>query len=276
MEDKLGDRMKHYEGMEADRRFLPLLPVVARIDGRSFSSFTKGMTRPYDAKMSQCMVATTTYLAKHTNAVIGYTQSDEITLVWYSDQISSQIFFDGRIMKMTSQLAAQATICFYRAVLDVMPEYKDKLPTFDARVWTVPSKIEAINSLLWREADATKNSVSMAARHYFSHKELHGKSWSQMQDMLHSKGINWNKYEPIFKRGVYLQRTSICKPFTTEEIELLPAKHAARSNPELTIERQEFVLQPISLFKLENKEAFVFSGEKPVTKAETAKCIPPN
>jgi len=260
MKDALGDRMKQLEGMEADRRFMPLLPVVARIDGRSFSSFTRGMERPYDSKMSKCMIATTTHLAQHTNAQIGYTQSDEITLVWHSLSHASQIFFDGRIAKMTSQLAAQATLFFYRQVVEVMPEFKDKMPTFDARVWSVPNRTEAINSLLWREADATKNSVSMAARHYFSHKELHGKSWSQMQDMLHSKGINWNDYAPVFKRGIYIQRQKILKPFSAEELDKLPPKHAARSNPELVIERLEYNPKEVSLFKCENKEAFVFDG----------------
>lgn len=262
MKDDLGNRMKLYEAIEAERRFLPLLPVIARIDGRSFSSFTKGMERPFDQKMSKCMIATTTYLAKHTNAQIGYTQSDEITLAWHSQKSASQIFFDGRISKMTSQLAAQATMFFYRKVEEVMPEYKDRMPTFDARVWIVPSRMEAVNTLLWREADATKNSVSMAARHYFSHKELHKKSWAQMQDMLHSKGVNWNDYATTFKRGIYIQRSNTVRPFTTEEIQKLPVKHAARTNPSLVVERLVYTEREISLFKCKNKEAFVFDGEE--------------
>ena len=137
MRDTLGDRMKLYEGKEADRRFLPLLPVIARIDGRSFSSFTRGMRRPYDEIMATCMIETTEYLVKETNACIGYTQSDETSLAWYSDDIKSQIFFDGRIMKMTSQLAALGTLKFNQLIQERYPLYSKKNPTFDARVWQV-------------------------------------------------------------------------------------------------------------------------------------------
>lgn len=109
MKDDLGDRMKMYEGMEAGRRLMPLLPALARIDGRAFHSFTRGMTRPFDAAFSVCMVDTTSALVRDTGACMGYTQSDEITLAWHSRTTQSQIWFDGRVAKMTSQLAAQAT-----------------------------------------------------------------------------------------------------------------------------------------------------------------------
>ncbi|KKL92895.1 hypothetical protein LCGC14_1880070, partial [marine sediment metagenome] len=108
MSDNFGDRMKMYEKAESGRRFMPLLPVYARLDGRSFSRFTKGFNRPYDKRMSEAMIDTTKYLVEETNALIGYSQSDEISLVWYSDSIDSQIFFDGKIQKMVSVLAALA------------------------------------------------------------------------------------------------------------------------------------------------------------------------
>ena len=107
-----------YEGIEAGRRFIPTLPVMARMDGRGFSKFTKGMNRPYDERMSAAMVETTVALVKATGACFGYSQSDEITLVWHSIDVKSQVFFDGRIQKMTSQLAALATLFFYRQVME--------------------------------------------------------------------------------------------------------------------------------------------------------------
>ena len=100
----LGDRMKSYEQKEAGRRFMSLLPVCARIDGKGFSKFTKGLDRPYDRGMSEIMSKTMAYLTQETQASIGYTQSDEISLVWYSPNAKSQIFFDGRIQKMVSVL----------------------------------------------------------------------------------------------------------------------------------------------------------------------------
>ena len=108
MRDDFGDRMKMYEGMEAGRRFMPGLPIIARIDGRSFHNFTKGMNRPFDETFTNCMIETTVALVKETGANLGFAQSDEISLCWYVDNPKQQVWFDGRIQKMTSQLAAQA------------------------------------------------------------------------------------------------------------------------------------------------------------------------
>jgi len=100
--DDLGNRIKkNYEWPETERRFLPGLPIIARIDGRGFSKFTKDMGRPYDITMQLCMISTMQYLVKETQALIGYTQSDEITLMWYQEDHSKTIFFDNKIMKLT-------------------------------------------------------------------------------------------------------------------------------------------------------------------------------
>lgn len=266
MKDDLGDRMKLYESAEAGRRLMPLLPVLARIDGRAFHSFTRGMARPFDCGFSACMVDATAALVRDTGACMGYTQSDEITLAWHADNHKSQIWFDGRVAKMTSQLAAQATLMFYRAVLERMPQYAERLPTFDARVWNVPNRAEGANVFLWREWDATKNSVTMAAAAYYSHKQLHGKNGSDKQEMIFQKGINWNDYPAFFKRGTYVQRRTVAVPFSTEELDRLPLKHEARSNPALIVERQVCtVLDMPPLGTVENREAVIFNGVEPVT-----------
>src|ERR1700741_264409 len=108
--DAFGDRMKLYEMTEAGRRLMPLVPVMARIDGRSFSGFTRKLERPYDKRLSDLMIETTRWLVEITVACMGYTQSDEISLTWYSESSESQVFFDGRIQKMVSQLASLATV----------------------------------------------------------------------------------------------------------------------------------------------------------------------
>lgn len=265
MGDALGDRMKLYESAEAGRKFMPLLPILARVDGRAFHSFTQGMARPFEPRLSQAMIDTAAWLASESNACMAYTQSDEITLAWYSTDIRSQVWFDGRIAKMTSQLAAQATLRFYLAVRERMPEYADRLPTFDARVWQVPNTVEGANAFLWREMDATKNSVSMAARAAFSHKQLHGKHQGEMLDMLHSAGINWNDYPPFFKRGTYLQRRTLTTPFTAEELETLPPKHAARTNPSLVVERSRWLTLDMPPFgRVANRADVIFAGAEPV------------
>lgn len=267
MDDKLGDRMKQYERL-ADGRLMPLLPTFARVDGRSFHSFTKGMERPYDLKMSTAMIQTAMNLAKETNACLTYTQSDEITLVWLSTDPKSQIWFDGKHSKMVSQIAALATLYFYRICEISMPEYANRLPSFDARVWQVPNMIEAANVFLWREIDAVKNSISMAARAFYSDKELHGKNSSDKKKMLQTAGKDWNLYPAFFKRGSYIQRRTVVRPFTAEEISVLPEKHEARTNPRLTVERTEFSIQehlpPFD--QIGNRIGFIFKGEEPAEK----------
>lgn len=261
MNDDLGDRMKLYEGIEAGRRFMPLLPVVARLDGRSFSSFTRGMDRPFDAIFSSVMIDTAVALVRDTGACMGYTQSDEITLAWYADNSKSQIWFDGRIAKMTSQLAAQATLILYTLIVERMPEYAKRMPTFDARVWNVPNKTEGANVFVWREWDATKNSISMAASAYYSHKELMNKNSPQKHDMLHAKGVNWNDYPSFFKRGTYIQRRKELIKFSSDELDRLPAKHAARTNPDLVVERSicsVIDLPPITT--ITNRIEVIFDG----------------
>jgi len=267
-----GDRMKLYEGLEADRRLLPLAPVMARLDGRAFHTFTQGLDRPYDRRMVDIMRGTTQFLVAETQALIGYTQSDEISLVWYSPDIKSQIFFDGRISKMTSILAAICSVEFNRLLPGFLPENRGDSPVFDCRVWTVPTKMEAANTLLWREQDATRNSVSAAAQSMFSHKELQGKNTNFMQEMLFAAGINWNDYPAFFKRGTWTQKRRVIRPFTTEEIEKLPAKHEARKNPGLTVERwniQEINMPQFS--RVANRVEVVFDGVDPVEHKEDIK-----
>lgn len=264
MNDSLGDRMKLYEGLEAGRRLMPLLPVLARIDGRAFHSFTRGMERPFDTAFTAAMGGTTMHLVRETGACMGYTQSDEITLAWHAPNSRSQIWFDGRVAKMTSQLAAQATLAFYRLVVEHMPEYADRLPTFDARVWNVPNRAEGANAFLWREWDATKNSVSMASSAYYSHNELMGKHSRDKHDMLMAKGVNWNDYPAVFKRGLYIQRRQVSTPFSAEELASLPPRHDARRNPDLLVERSVVsVLELPPLATLANREAVIFDGAAP-------------
>lgn len=267
MTDKtaLGDRMKIYEGFEVGRRFLPRLPICVRIDGKRFSRWTRGLGRPYDQRLSDLMVHVTSRLVEETHAAIGYTQSDEISLVYYAKDPKSSVIFDGRIQKMTSVLASMATAWFNAEVPKRIPERAGQPALFDCRCWVTPSLDEAVNSLVWRERDATKNSLSMAARHYYSHKDLHGKQGTDLHDLLHAKGVNWNDYPAFFKRGVFVQRRTVQRQFTTQEIEALPAKHAARSDPTLTVTRSSVISLDMPPFnRVTNRVEVVFNGAEPV------------
>lgn len=264
MSDLFGDRMKLYEQAEAGRK---LMPALARLDGKGFSKFTQGMKRPFDEKLVALIQNVTKFLVQETGACCGYTQSDEISLAWLSTDFNSQIWFDGKIQKMCSVLAATCTARF----LDYLQWYFSQgvdyrnYPVFDCRVWNVPSYEECANTFLWRELDATKNSVSMAAREYYSHKELHGLGRADMMDILIEKGVNWNNYPSHFKRGTYFLRRTVKRGFTDEERADLPLNHAARKDPNLKVERTEVYqadLPPLS--KIKNRIRVLLFGQEPV------------
>ena len=222
--DSLGDRMKNYENVT--RNYLTRrLPVIIRIDGKAFHTFTHGFEKPFDKIMVWCMQNTMKYLCENIQGcVLGYTQSDEITLVLvdYQDR-ESCAWFDNNIQKMASVSASMATMAFNKyfasEVIDGLMasfnindmEWHDKLVNiyhpkldtamFDSRVFTIP-KEEVVNCLIWRQQDATRNSIQSVGQANFSHKQLQNKNCNDIQDMLMlEKGINWNDYPTTLKRG---------------------------------------------------------------------------
>ena len=259
--DALGDRMKMYEGMEAARRLMPGLPVMARLDGRSFHTFTRGMPRPYHAPMSQAMIETARYLVTETHSAFAYTQSDEITLGFWNEDPKSQMLFDGRIQKLTSVLASLASVKFNQEVLARMPDKAHLLPVFDARVWSLPTLDEMANAVLWRSLDCTKNAITMAASAYYSHKELHGKSSADKHQLLHEKGVNFVNYPAFFKDGTLLRRELVERELSPAELSRIPEKHRP-SGPVTRSVVSEVDLPPFAW--LSNKVGVLFNGEPPV------------
>jgi tRNA(His) guanylyltransferase len=271
---ELADRMKLYETIGAGQHLIPNLPVCIRIDGKAFHSWTRGLRRPYDGCLHTLFDDTTKFLVEASDAVIGYTQSDEITLILSNGgQPDSQVFFDGRVSKLTSVLASMATAKFNGLVPSILPEKRDRLACFDCRVWTVPTEQEAVNCLIWRELDATRNSIQMAAQALYSHKQLHQRNTSQMQEMLRQKGINWYDYPARFKRGGYFQRRVIERTFAVEELEQMPPLHEARKNPDLLMTRQ--VITPLDLqplLQVANRVEVIFRrcAPEPITEPRPA------
>lgn len=234
--DQLGDRMKErYEGA-SQTHLLRRVPVIIRIDGKAFHTFTRGFVRPFDDVLKSAMHATTKALCEQIQGcVFAYTQSDEITLVLTDyATIQTDAWFGYNVQKMTSIASSIATLAFNRAMKDAVDDFIDvhtiekmdaegfhliidseeaeKLYSryntalqrgalFDARVFSMP-KDEVCNCLIWRQQDATRNSIESVGQAYFSAKQLHGKSCNEIQDMLFTqKGINWNDYPTMFKRG---------------------------------------------------------------------------
>jgi len=194
--DSLGDRIKsNYENRT--RYLLPRRTyTMIRLDGKSFHSYTKGLTRPFDIKLVNDMDETTIYLCKNIQgAKMAFVQSDEITILLTDfDSLTSDAWFDGNIQKIASISASMATAKFN----ELRP---NKIALFDSRVFTLPTATEVANAFIWRQMDTVRNSISSVAQSLYSHKELMNKNTNQMQELCFQKGVNWNDYDLKLKNG---------------------------------------------------------------------------
>ena len=205
----LSKRMKKYEAVSKGT-LMSRMPVILRIDGRSFHTYTKGFKRPFDELLMTAMQETMKYLCENIQGcVLGYTQSDEISLVLVDyKKFTESSWFDNEIQKIVSIAASMATMAFNRAFTRLAEREGDAVycekagfAQFDCRAFNL-AKEEVANYLYWRQADATRNSIQMVGQANFSHRELQNKSCSEIQDMLMlQKRINWNHFPVQQKRG---------------------------------------------------------------------------
>ena len=236
----LANRMKEYE--KRNQYYLQKrTPVAIRVDGRSFHTFTKGFKRPFDNILMKAMQETAKYMCENIQgAKLAYVQSDEITIILTDyDTLETDCWFNYRTDKLCSISASMATMAFNKffkknaenyiqnCATDYetdglygkgTPEYQlceiyqkavEKGAMFDARCFNIP-KEEVTNLIYWRQLDATRNSIQMVGQANFSHKELQNKSCNDIQDMLHEqKGINWNDYPTVCKRGTAIVKVTI-------------------------------------------------------------------
>ena len=199
----LGDRMKGYENITRNH-LISRMPVILRLDGRAFHTFTKGFVKPYDTTFAKTMELTMKYLCENIQGcVFGYTQSDEITLVLVDYQgLNTSSWFDNNIQKMVSVAASMATLEFNRKFSELTLDYSKMGATFDCRAFNVP-KEEVTNCVLFRQNDAIRNSIQALGQAHFSHKELHGKNTEDIITMVKEKtGILWNKLPIEQQRGM--------------------------------------------------------------------------
>lgn len=227
MSDTLGTRMKSYEDQEAQRRLSPDMPIMIRIDGRRFSKFSQGFKKPFDNDLSEAMRATCAYLVEETQARIGYVQSDEISLILMRRTDEDQILFNGRVQKLASICAAMATAKFTQSLLVTHADkLAEELPVFDARVWQVPSLTEAVNAVLWRVLDASKNGISAACRSIAKPSEMHGLSGDQMIEMMARSGIDFEQEFDVEDRlGVFMRKERVMAELDPETLARIPVKH---------------------------------------------------
>lgn len=239
--DSLGDRMKENYENRSKTYLVRRMPVIIRLDGKAFHTFTKGMKKPYDEIFHSTMNATMKYLCENIQGCkLGYTQSDEITLLLTDyDTLDTDAWFDNNVQKICSVSASMATMAFNKYLREFTDNYlksdawvnhyweeetekyastlKNALvrgAMFDSRCFNIPED-EVTNCFIWRQQDATRNAIQMLGQCNFSHKELQGKSCNVIQDMLMiQKGINFNDMPTEFKRGVCCVRNrQVCEPY---------------------------------------------------------------
>jgi len=201
MKDELGDRIKgFYENRT--RTFLPRRTfTIIRIDGKAFHTYTRGLKRPFDQDLIDDMDATTKFLCEGIQGVkFGYIQSDEISLLLTDfEKVTTDAWFDGNVQKMASISASMATGKFNE--LRAMRCVKKRLAFFDSRVFTIPSEEEVINYFIWRQQDATRNSIQSVGYSLYPHEKLKGVKTDEMQEYIFKKGVNWNDFPIGQKRG---------------------------------------------------------------------------
>jgi tRNA(His) 5'-end guanylyltransferase len=236
LHDTLGNRLKQYEALSTSRQLMPNTPVYARIDGRAFHTFCRGLEKPFSKAFILVMQETCKFLVKETNACLGYVQSDEISLGWENIVKAP---FDGRVQKLESSLASLASARFIYTILrgmvrgieneydldTMLAKVDQNPPSFDCRVFNVPTMTELANCFLWRENDAIKNSISGMSLHFYSHKELQNKNSDEKIHMMRMKGhCFYEDTDPAFMRGTFYHRENYLKALTDEEVARIPEK----------------------------------------------------
>ena len=225
--DSLGDRMKKYENIF--RQYLPIrIPIILRLDGAHFHTYTAKCKKPVDEGLVECMNDTAITLCKTVQGCqIAYVQSDEISLLINNYQErDTQAWFDNNIQKMVSISASVASVTFTQNSYKIWGFHDDAVGTgfegmgytssiikpayFDSRAFVLP-KEEVVNYFLWRQQDATRNSVQMLARTLYSHKQLQNKGNSELQELCFQKGVNWNDCLTSQKRGRCIVKTKTMK-----------------------------------------------------------------
>jgi tRNA(His) 5'-end guanylyltransferase len=204
MKDDLGRRMKRdYE--DALRLLLPRRAYfVIRIDGRGFHHFTTGLERPYCRPLADALDQAALYLCQEMiGCRFAYGQSDEYSfLLTDFEKEEAPLWFDGNVQKIVSVSASLFTAAFNRSFSS------QKIAAFDSRAMVIAQRAEVENYFVWRQLDASANSLNMLTAAYYSHAELQNKSTAEKHEMLHARGVNWAKHPADFKRGRVVKRLS--------------------------------------------------------------------
>lgn len=193
--DTLGNRMKTAE--QVFSATLPKqLPIIIRVDGKAFHTYTRGMEKPFDGRMTTLMANTAQHLCKEiSGARMAYTQSDEISILvypWLQD--NSQPWFDGKVNKIVSSSAAIASVYFTLNSGIVTDGVILKPGLFDSRCFVLPTREEVVNYFIWRQSDCKRNAIQGFARSVFGQKKIHGlPNKTLLAKLMSEKNIDFEK-----------------------------------------------------------------------------------
>jgi tRNA(His) 5'-end guanylyltransferase len=221
----LGDMHKKYEKNYFSEKLMPGLPTVIRFDGNAFHTFTKNLSKPYDKDLAQTFQCTVDDLIRDLNPDLAYHQSDEISLFWFNLDTEKPLEFDGSVQKWLSVYAAKCSVIFNSYLQGFLPNKFAERPVFDARVYQYPRWDLAYDYFIWRQWDARKNSVSMAAHSVFFHGELHKKNTAEKIEMLREKGINFAEYPESFRQGTFTRKVKKIMLIDDGTWNRIPEKH---------------------------------------------------
>ena len=215
--ESLGDRIKRYERV-TQHVATPRMPLMVRVDGRAFHTFTKGFKKPFDADLMAAM-DTAAMITAHSidGCKAAYVQSDEVTFCMTDyDTLNTQGWFGYELPKIISLTASMMSVNFNRALERRLDGTVKSSAVFDSRAFSVPRE-DVVNAFLWRAKDWERNSLQMLARSHFSTRQLHGKKRADMHEMLHEKGVNWVRDCSERERNgtLFYKNVSWCKEHPT-------------------------------------------------------------
>lgn len=221
----LKQRMLEYEQV-TKTRLTKRTPVIIRLDGVAFHTLTKKFERPFDNLFIDTMQKTTRELCKSIQGcVLGYTQSDEITLVLVDYQtLDTQCWFDNEVLKLTSVSASIATRCFNKFFKENVEALKNsgkpiqayltnegelEEGVFDSRCFNIP-KEEVTNAIYYRQQDCKRNSILSFGQSLYSHKQLMNlKCPAIVEKCRDEKGKDWDALPTYKKLGTCIKKSDI-------------------------------------------------------------------
>ena len=257
----LGDRMKRYEN-DTNNMVQVNECMVVRLDGHKFSTFTKGFDKPFDTRLSHAMIETTKDLVKKFSACTGYTQSDEITLVFpVLTEKCTEFIHKGRTQKIASSCAAYCSVrfahhlskCNFNENKDLQKKVMRFETYFDGRVIALPNKTEVVNNLIWRSKyDCVRNSISSLGKFHFGTNKCTNKNGTELKEMLISlsketdkKDCSWESQPDYFKYGIFVKKqlyeVDATNPKTGKKLTTTRSRLVTVSIPDLCCEPTKFI-----------------------------------